>query len=130
VAAGCTSRRPITSASILKNEAAEEGIDPTPHHSRVHHGQCRCSEEEGGVDATTMGGKTRGRGDIDDMWTSIKDATDRINLNSVTRIEMPMYPLLLYSLDVGCGNAMGVGSLLAIIDARQAATGEKMRMRR
>jgi hypothetical protein len=50
-------------------------------------------------------------------------------LNSVTRIEMPTYPLLSYLLDVGCGNAMGVGSLPAITDARQAATGEKMRMR-
>ena len=60
----------------------------------------------------------RGRGDIDDMWTSIKDAADCIISNSVMRIEMPTYP-----------SSMGVGSLPAIIDARQATTGEKMRMR-
>ena len=79
---------------------------------------------------TTMGGKTRGRGDADDMWTSIKDAADRIILNLVTRIEMPTYPSLLYLLDVGCRNAMSVGSLPTIINARQAVTGEKIRMQR
>ena len=59
-----------------------------------------------------------------------EDAADRIISNSVTRIEMPTYPSSLYSLDIQCGNTMGVGSLPAIIDARQATTGEnKMRMR-
>jgi len=63
------------------------------------------------------------------MWTSIEDAADHIISNLVTRIEMPTYPSSLYSLDVGCGNMMGVGTSPTIIDARQAATGEKMRMR-
>ena len=76
-----------------------------------------------------MGGQTRGRGDVNDMWTSIKDAADCIISNLVTRIEMPTYPMSLYSLDVRCGNAMGVGLMPAIIDARQAMTREKMRMR-
>jgi hypothetical protein len=83
-------------------------------------GRCRCDDD---------GEKTRGRGDVNDMWTSIKDAADHIILNSVTRIKMPTYPLSSYSLDVGCGNTMGVGLLPAIIDSRQAAAGEKMRMR-
>ena len=81
-------------------------------------GRCGCDGD---------GEKTRGRGDVDDMW--IEYAADRIILNSVTRIKMPTYPVSSYSLDVGCGNTMGVGLSPAIIDARQAATGEKMRMR-
>jgi hypothetical protein len=83
-------------------------------------GRCQCNDDWG---------KDEGGGDIDDMWKSIKDAADRIISNLVTMIEMPTYPSLSYSLDVGCGNAMGVGSSPVIIDARQAATGEKMRMR-
>ena len=62
------------------------------------------------------------------MWTSIEDAADHIISNLVTRIKMPTYPSSSYLLDVGCENVMGVGSSPAIIDARQAATGEKMRM--
>ena len=64
-------------------------------------GWCRCDDD---------GEKTKGRGDVDDMWSSIEDAVDRIILNSVTRIES-------YLLDFGCRNTMGVGSLPAIIDA-------------
>jgi hypothetical protein len=121
-------RQPITSVSILKNEAAKEGIDSTPLHLRVRHGQWCCSEEENSVDAMTMGGKTRGRGDVGDMWTSIENATWLHHFELGNEDQDAHVPLVVVFVGPQMWERMGVDSSPAIIDARQAVTGEKMRM--